>query len=64
MDKLKLDTKKLLRILSDMGQNQTWLGVQVGMSKSLTSYHIRNQTVRGAEVFAPVFGVRAKDLLR
>lgn len=63
MRKLQLNKKKVDAELKRLDQTYTWLAQQLGISKGLLSYHVVNRTIKAAEKIAPVFNLKAKDLI-
>ena len=61
--KIKLNTEKVRAILGNMDKNETWLASKIGISRQLLSYHMIKESIRGAELIAPILGLEAKDLL-
>lgn len=64
MEKIHLDTQKVKSQLNNLGKNYSWLAGRLGIDRQLLHYHIKNKTVKGAEMIAPIFGLSAKDLLK
>jgi lambda repressor-like predicted transcriptional regulator len=64
MKKIKSDARKIERLLNNSGQNWNTLAQSLGMSRQLLSYHVTRQTVKLAEIVAPVLGLNPKDLLK
>lgn len=64
MKKLRLDVKKIENQLILIGKSKTWLAAELKISKQLLNYHLQSNTIAGAELIAPVFGLNPKDLIQ
>jgi len=64
MKKLLLDVKKLQRLMSHNEINQAQLAKKVGVSRQAVGQLIDREAIRGAELFAPIFKLTPKDLIK
>ena len=64
MKKIELDIRKVEKQLKASGKTFSWLADKIGFSRQRLHYHLKNKTVKGAEVIAPVFNLDPKDLTR
>jgi hypothetical protein len=62
--KSKLDKDKLNRLLRLHDRNYSWLAKKLNWTRQRMHYHIKNKTVMCADVVAPLFGLKGKDLIK
>ena len=60
---LILNVKKVESEKERLGLTWTAIASLAGLDRQRLFYHKKNMTVRGAEIFADVFDLEAKDLL-
>jgi hypothetical protein len=62
--KTQLDKEKLVRLIKLHDKNYQWIADNLGWSRQLVHYHIKNRTLKFADEVAPLFGLKGKDLMR
>lgn len=60
---MKLNTKKIQKMLAGAGRKQSWLAKKMRISRQLMSYRLKSEHINHAEKIAKALGVAPKDLI-
>jgi len=61
---LKLNTEKIMRELSRMGQTQVWLAKKTGMSRQLLHHLLKVKSLKGAVKIGKALDIEPRDLIK
>ena len=60
---MKLNTKKIKRMLAKAGHKQIWLANKMKISRQLMSYKLKSEHINHVDGIAKALGVPPKDLI-
>ena len=64
MEKLKLNTHKILAELDQLGKNKTWLAGKMKNTPAMVTYILRYRPITFASKIAKILGLDPKDLIK
>jgi hypothetical protein len=61
---IQLDTEKIRRMLEDMKRTQVWLSNKVNIDRQLLFYDLQTGCPNRVDLYADVFNMETKDLIK